>query len=60
MRVQTAVIKEALRISYGASGRLYKISNDKSLTFKDGAKDWVLPPGVSTTFPLSQNLADVE
>ncbi|PVH80643.1 putative cytochrome P450 [Cadophora sp. DSE1049] len=42
----TAVLKESLRLSYGVSGRLYRISPDKAQVFNDGRRDWVLPAGV--------------
>jgi cytochrome P450 len=43
----TACIQEALRFSYGLASRLQRISPDKPMVFNDGAKDWVIPPGVS-------------
>ncbi|KAK0106940.1 hypothetical protein ONS95_003655 [Cadophora gregata] len=42
----TAVLKESLRLSYGISGRLYRISPDKAQVFNDGTRDWILPAGV--------------
>ncbi|MCJ1311414.1 hypothetical protein MMC25_005085 [Agyrium rufum] len=43
----TAVIQEALRLSYGVSSRLQRISPSKSLHFKDKSSDklWTIPPG---------------
>lgn len=38
-------------MSFGVSGRLYRISPDKALTFKDGKKEWVIPAGVSSSPP---------
>jgi hypothetical protein len=34
-------------MSFGVAGRLYRISPDKPLLFKDGKKEWVIPAGVS-------------
>ncbi|KAH7407904.1 cytochrome P450 [Cadophora sp. MPI-SDFR-AT-0126] len=50
----TAVIKESLRLSYGISGRLYRVSPDKDQVFKDGEREWILPAGtpISMTIPL--------
>jgi len=57
--MQTAVIKESLRLSFGVSGRLYRISPDKAQILKDGAKEWAIPAGVhplsiSPTFLISE------
>jgi len=49
--VQTAVIKESLRLSFGIAGRHYRISPDKPQVLRDGAKEWVIPAGVG--FPSS-------
>lgn len=43
-----AIVQEALRLSYGVSSRLQRISPDKPLVFTDrlnGGKEWVIPPG---------------
>ena len=42
----TAVIQEAVRLSYGVASRLQRVSPDKSMTFHDRArdKDWIIPP----------------
>jgi len=55
--VQTAVIKESLRLSFGVAGRLYRISPDKTQVLRDGAKEWVIPAGVGFPF-LSTNFAN--
>ena len=41
------VVQEALRLSYGTSARLQRISPDKEMIFHDqtSKKDWVIPPG---------------
>ena len=33
-------------MSFGAAGRLYRISPDKELVFNDGKREWVIPAGV--------------
>lgn len=43
---QSAVIQEGLRLSYGVSTRLQRISPDKVMTFNDGKREWQIPPGV--------------
>lgn len=40
------MIKEGLRLAFGISGRLYRVSPDKAQILKDGSKDWVIPAGV--------------
>lgn len=43
-----AIVQEALRLSYGVSSRLQRVSPDKPLIFTDrlgGGKEWVIPPG---------------
>jgi hypothetical protein len=44
----TACIQEGLRLSYGVSSRLQRISPDKVMLFNDGKKNWEIPAGVST------------
>jgi len=44
----TACIQEGLRLSYGVSTRLQRISPEKVMTFNDGEQDWHIPPGVSS------------
>ena len=39
------VIEEALRLSYGAPGRLQRIATDETLVFNDGTNVWNIPPG---------------
>ena len=41
-------------MSFGVSGRLYRISPDKDLVLKDSAKEWVIPAGtpVAMSNPL--------
>jgi len=44
----SAVIKEALRLSYGVSSRLQRISPDEALTYVDpdaSSRQWRIPPG---------------
>ena len=43
----TAVIQEALRMSYGVASRLARIAPDEVLTVRDDTKDldWTIPPG---------------
>ena len=43
----TAVIQEALRLSYGVSSRLQRISPDRALVYTDPScgKSWTIPPG---------------
>ena len=45
----TACINEGLRLSYGLSTRLPRISPEKVMIFNDGKKDWHIPPGVSNS-----------
>jgi Cytochrome P450 len=52
----TACIQEGLRLSYGLSTRLARVSPDEVLVFKDGVKEWEIPPGVSSTHPISVHL----
>lgn len=42
----TACIQEGLRLSYGVSTRLARISPEKVMIFNDGKRDWHIPPGV--------------
>jgi cytochrome P450 len=41
----TACIQEALRLSYGVSSRLQRISPDEVMIFKDGERTWLIPAG---------------
>lgn len=41
--LQTAVINEGLRLSYGVTTRLPRVAPTEALVYKD----WVIPPGVS-------------
>lgn len=54
-----AVVQEALRLSYGVTARLQRISPDKEMVFQDqtSKKNWVIPPGtpVSMTTVLVHN-----
>jgi cytochrome P450 len=43
----TACIQEGLRLSYGVSSRLQRISPDRPMVFNDGKRDWEIPAGVS-------------
>jgi len=45
----TACIQEGLRLSYGVSTRLARISPDSVMIFNDGKKDWHIPPGTPTS-----------
>ncbi|RFU29652.1 hypothetical protein B7463_g6694, partial [Scytalidium lignicola] len=49
----TAVIKEGLRLSYGATSRLPRVAPDTPLAYED----WVIPPGtpVSMMIPLTHH-----
>lgn len=42
-----AIVQESLRLSYGVSSRLQRVSPDKPLVFTDhgSGKEWVIPPG---------------
>jgi cytochrome P450 len=42
----SAIIQEGLRLSYGLSTRLPRVSPVDVLVFNDGKKDWHIPPGV--------------
>jgi len=48
----TACIQEGLRLSYGVSTRLPRISPEKVMIYNDGEKDWHIPPGVSIWQPM--------
>jgi cytochrome P450 len=41
----TACIQEALRLSYGVSSRLQRVSPNEVMVFNDGEKNWEIPPG---------------
>jgi len=41
----SAVVQEGLRLSYGVSHKLPRIAPDETLTFVDGEKIWLIPPG---------------
>jgi cytochrome P450 len=43
----TACIQEGLRLSYGLTSRLARGCPDEVMVFRDGEKEWVIPPGVS-------------
>jgi cytochrome P450 len=47
-----AVVQEGLRLSYGVSHRLPRIAPDETLSFVDGEKTRLIPPGVSRPSPL--------
>lgn len=47
----SAVITEGLRLALGTSQRQTRISPNDVMTFKDGKKQWHIPPGVSITPP---------
>jgi cytochrome P450 len=40
-----AVIKESLRLTYGVSGRLQRISPETAMRFNDGKREWSIPAG---------------
>ena len=40
-----AVVKEGLRITYGVTQRLQRVSPDAALSFKTAEKEYVIPPG---------------
>lgn len=42
-----ACIQEGLRLSYGVSSRLQRISPEKPMIFNDGERNWEIPAGVS-------------
>lgn len=41
----TAVIHEALRLSYGVASRLARIAPDETLTVREDSREWEIPPG---------------
>ncbi|TVY28782.1 Cyrochrome P450 monooxygenase [Lachnellula hyalina] len=45
----TACIQEGLRLSYGLSTRLPRVSPVDVMVFNDGKKDWHIPPGTPTS-----------
>lgn len=47
----TACIQEGLRLSYGLSTRLPRVSPVDVMVFNDGKKDWHIPPGVRLNQP---------
>jgi hypothetical protein len=48
----TACIQEGLRLCYGLSARLARISPDAVMVFNDGEKDRGVPPGVRSSQSL--------
>jgi len=50
----TAVILEGLRLGMGTSNRQERVSPNEALTFQDGTKEWIIPPGtpVGMSTPL--------
>lgn len=42
-----ACIKESLRLSYGVSHRLQRVSPEKPMLFNDGKKDWYIAAGTA-------------
>lgn len=42
----TACIQEGLRLSYGLSTRLPRVSPVDVMVFNDGKRNWHIPPGV--------------
>lgn len=48
----TACIQEGLRLSYGLSTRLPRVSPVDVMVFNDGKKDWHIPPGVHLKQPI--------
>ncbi len=44
-----AVTQEAIRLSYGASGRVAAIAQDEAMVFRSGGKEWHIPPGTPTS-----------
>lgn len=49
-----AVIKESLRLTYGVSGRLQRISPDTPISFNDGKREWFIPPGTPVSMTSVQ------
>ncbi|TVY92481.1 Cyrochrome P450 monooxygenase [Lachnellula willkommii] len=49
----TACIQEGLRLSYGLSTRLPRVSPGDVMVFNDGKKDWYIPPGTPTSMTSS-------
>jgi cytochrome P450 len=47
----TAVLQEGLRLAYGVSHRLPRIAPTETLSFTDGGKTWLIPPGVGVPSP---------
>ncbi|KAE9378827.1 putative cytochrome P450 [Stipitochalara longipes BDJ] len=45
----TTCIQEGLRLCYGVSTRLARISPDEVMVFRDGKKEWEIPPGTPTS-----------
>jgi cytochrome P450 len=50
----TAVVQEAIRLGYGASGRIPNIAPDEPMILRSGEKEWVIPPGTPTSFTIMQ------
>ena len=46
--LQTAVIQEALRLSFGVSTRLQRLCPDEELVYDDGKTQWRIPINVSS------------
>jgi cytochrome P450 len=46
-----AIIQEGLRLSYGLSTRLPRVSPVDVMVFNDGQRDWNIPPGVCINQP---------
>jgi cytochrome P450 len=42
-----AVITEGLRLGMGTSNRQMRVCPDETIVFKDGKKQWHIPPGAS-------------
>lgn len=47
-----ACVQEAIRLGYGASGRLTSIAPDEVMVVNSGGKQWQIPPGTPTSMTI--------
>lgn len=48
----TAVVQEAIRLGYGASGRITSIAPDETMTLNSGGREWKIPAGTPASMTI--------
>lgn len=48
----TACVQEAIRLGYGASGRIQNIAPEETMVLRRGTNEWTIPPGTPTSMSI--------